>query len=107
MEFMWVLHFKHAVSISDRISGQEAMVLAYINESEIPFSRVAGIIALAKELSTDTAALQRLSMDRTTASYKTVYGLGLTLRERLTEKLKFLEKICCLNDHLKLTSNLF
>ena len=27
-------------------------------------------------------------MDRTTASYKTVYGLGLTLSERLTEKLK-------------------
>ena len=44
--------------------------MAYINEPKMPFSRVTGISALAKEPSEDAAAIQRISMDRTIASYK-------------------------------------
>ena len=43
--------------------------VAYINEPKMPLSSVPGISALAKEPSQDTAAIRRISMDRTTASY--------------------------------------
>ena len=45
-------------------------MLPYINEPEMPFWRVPGISALAKEPSQDAAAIRRISKDRTTASYK-------------------------------------
>ena len=44
-------------------------MLAYINEPEMPFSHVPGSSALAKEPSQDAAAIRRISMDKTTASY--------------------------------------
>ena len=54
--------------------------MAYINEPKMPFSRVTGISALAKEPSEDAAAIQRISMDRTTASYK-----RLKVQQKVTE----------------------
>ena len=72
----------------DRVSGQEGLVLAFLHTEEIPFTKAPKIIELAKELARDPAALQKLSLDRTTASYKSVYGLGLTLKDTLVGKLQ-------------------
>ena len=79
---------QHAVSVPDRVSGQEGLVLAFLHTEEIPFTKAPKIIELAKQLARDPAALQKLSLDRTTASYKSVYGLGLTLKDTLVGKLQ-------------------
>ena len=54
-------------------------MLPYISEPEMPFWRVPGISALAKEPSQEAAALRHISMDRTTASYKR------EIRQKVTE----------------------
>jgi hypothetical protein len=46
------------------------------------------VIQLAKTLSKDKKALESVSMSRTTASYKTCYGVGKTFQEDLIGKLQ-------------------
>ena len=64
------------------------MVLAAITENNLPLSMAPVLVDLAKELSTDKKALDTLSMDRTTASYKLTHGLGKTLLERTLESIR-------------------
>ena len=56
------------------------MVLGVIAEHSLPFKMAPVMINLAKELSKDRRALNDLHMDRTSASYKTTYGLAKTLK---------------------------
>ena len=70
--------FKSSVHVLDKVANMEAMLVAFIAEHSLPFSLSESLIDLANELSKDEAALKRLHMHRTTASYKLTYGLGLT-----------------------------
>ena len=80
--------FKPSVHMLDRIANMEAMLVAFITEHSLSLSLSESLIELAKELSKDEAALKRLHMHRTTASYKLTYGLGLTWQNELTNILR-------------------
>ena len=54
----------------------QATVLGVLAENSLPMTMAPVMINTAKALAKDKAALDRLSMDRTTASYKMTYGLG-------------------------------
>jgi len=56
----------------------KAMVLGVLAEHSLPFTMSPVLIQLSKALSDDPKALQLLSMDRTSASYKMRFGLGET-----------------------------
>ena len=76
------------VSVSDRVSTAEATVLGFAAENSLPFTMVPKIVELSKQLSKDRAALDALSVDRTSASYKTNYGVAKTFMEELVEDLQ-------------------
>ena len=63
------------------------MVLGFTAENSLSIS-VVPKIKLSKELSRDPRALDKLSMDRTTASYKLRYGLAKTINEETLETTK-------------------
>lgn len=64
------------------------MVLGFTAEKSLSFSVVPGIIDLAKALASDPKALDSMHMNRTTASYKTQYGIGKTFAEQLVATLR-------------------
>ena len=68
----------------DRIAHNDAMVLASAAELMMPFYMVPHLISLGHELGRDHKPLSEQGMDRTTASYKTRYGLARTLEEALS-----------------------
>lgn len=76
------------VPVDDRVKNLEATLLGFIAENSMSLSQAPRLVDLVKSLANDKTALQRLSMDRTTASYKLKHGLSYTLRQRLIESLK-------------------
>ena len=70
------------VSINDRVINSQALVLSTVAEHSLPFTMVPVMINLAQELSKDSRALSRLSVDRTSASYKMRFGLAKTLEQK-------------------------
>ena len=76
------------VSVRHRTSDMEAMVLGFAAENSLSYSVVPKKIKLSKELSMDPGALDKFSMDRTTASYKLRYGLAKTINEETLESIK-------------------
>lgn len=76
------------VHVSDRVANAEATLLAFTAEHSLSLKVVPDLISLSKELARDKHALDRLSVDRTSASYKMKYGLAKTFEEELLEDLK-------------------
>lgn len=74
--------------VADRVVNAEAMVLSYVAENSKHFSEVPKLISLAKALAADKPALDQLSMDRTSASYKMTHGLSKTFQDKLINDLK-------------------
>lgn len=70
------------------IVNSEAMVLAFAAEHSQSFSIVPDLIDLAKALAADRKALDSLSMNRTTVSYKTQFGIGKSFRDQLVSTLR-------------------
>lgn len=62
--------------LQDRIANAEPMVLAFTAENSLSFAMVPAVIELLKVLARDKKVLYPLSMNRTTASYKTRFGVG-------------------------------
>ena len=79
---------KTSVHIMDRVANFEAMLVGFIAENSLSFSMSERLIALTKEFAKDRVALKKLKMHRTTASYKLIHGLGKTVQDELTEKLR-------------------
>jgi len=76
------------VSVTDRIANAEALITSFTAEHSLPFSMSQPIIDLAKELARDPTALNSLSMQRTTCSYKLVHGLAEVTRKRIVQDLR-------------------
>lgn len=72
--------------LNDRILNAEATVLGFARENSLSFSVVPGIIDIDKALATDQKALE--SMNQTTASYKTRFGVGKTFENQLDAVLR-------------------
>ena len=77
-----------AVPVKDRIVSQEAMLLGFLAENTLPFTMVPKLIELTKAMSADKTALSKLSMSRTTASYKMRFGLAKTIKDQLSEEVQ-------------------
>ncbi|KAK6167395.1 hypothetical protein SNE40_021431 [Patella caerulea] len=73
--------------LNDRIINAETMIIGFTSENSLSFSAVPAIINLAKALAADKKALDGLSMNRTTASYKTQFGIGKTFQDQLVTTL--------------------
>jgi len=69
------------VPVNDRLINSQALVLATLAENSLPFSMAPVLINLAKDLAKDPQALSKLSIDRTSASYKTKHGLAKTFQD--------------------------
>lgn len=54
----------------------------------MPFTHAPVIVELTKALAEDLKALSQLTMDRTTASYKTTHGLAESFKEKLVKNLQ-------------------
>ena len=76
------------VPLDDRVKHQEAMLLGFLAQNNMPLSMSSQLIEFSKELSRDKEALNKLCMNRTTASYKLKYGLSKTMEDALLEKLR-------------------
>lgn len=58
------------VSIHGRALNQEALILFYVTERNLPFSSAGKVVDITKELSKDHKALHHISLSKTTAAYK-------------------------------------
>ena len=65
---------------ADRVHNGKAMVLSFTSENSLQFSQVPQVIALTKALVPDKYALDQISIDRTSASYKMTHGLAKTYK---------------------------
>ena len=71
------------VSVADKAPNQEALVLSYCAEKNLSFTRTGKIIDIAKELSKDCKALNRIQLSSNTASYKIKFGLARFIEDKL------------------------
>ena len=76
------------VPLCDRKVNQEAMLLGFMAQRSMPFTMAPDIVDLSKALASDPKALNELSMDRTTASYKMRHGLAKTMEDEVVHDLK-------------------
>lgn len=70
---------------SDRTSHAEATVLGFIAEQSMSLSMAPRLVSLAKHLARDPVALDKMSMERSAASYKLRFGMGKTFHEQIRE----------------------
>ena len=76
------------VPLNDRKANMAAQLLGFMAEHDIPFTQCPDIISLAQTMAKDIKALNSLSMDRTTASYKMNYGLAQFFNGKLDKELQ-------------------
>ena len=77
------------VTLAERKSNMEAMILGVVAENSLPLSIVPKIKKLVTALALDTKAMGSLStMDRTHCSYKLTHGLAKTFINKTIENLK-------------------
>lgn len=79
--------FQTGYPVGERVVCQQATIIAFLAEHDLPFRLAPDLIALTKSLARDHTALQQLSLDRTTASYKLCYGLGQSIEDLMTARM--------------------
>ena len=72
---------KRAPHIVDRVHHLEAYTLSFICEHSLPLSFSPRLIEYGKTVSKDPRALKKLQMERSTARYRIVDGLGYISKE--------------------------
>ena len=75
-------------SFKDRVSQQEAMICAFIAQHTLHLDLAPHLVKLAQALSSDHKALQTLSMERFSTTYKLKHGLHEVTRKRIVNKMK-------------------
>ena len=76
------------IPLSDRAWHIEGMVSSFVAEYSFPFSSPKNLVELCKEMMHDSKAVNKLQVDRTTASYKMRNCLARGLEKQLVDKLK-------------------
>ena len=79
---------KSFTPLSNRVHNLEAMTLGFVAENSLSLSIVPRPLELMKVAVVDKKALNSVSMDRTSASYKMRFGLAKTMDDELTNELK-------------------
>ena len=98
-------------SFMDRLAHHEAFVVSFISEYNLPFSMAPRLLDFARFMAKDSKVLERMKMDRTTASYKLTDGLGPVISQKIIESLRssffsFNVDECFSNNHKKIFSML-
>ncbi|GBM12802.1 ATP-dependent RNA helicase TDRD9 [Araneus ventricosus] len=75
-------------SLNDRTLNLEGMLLGFLSDKSLPFAVAPDRLELVKEMSKDRKALNRITMHRNAASYKTRFGISQTVKEALFEDLQ-------------------
>ena len=75
-------------SFKDRVSHTEAFIISFMAENTLPFAMVPKLIEFSKFLAQDVKVLSKLSISRTTASYKLVEGLAPVVLDGILENMK-------------------
>ena len=96
-------------SFVDRLAHNEAFLLSFLCEHNLPFSMAPRLIECARFLAKDAKVLAKMKMDRTTASYKLTDGLEPVIRKRMLEAMRtcsfsFNVDECFSNNHKKIFS---
>lgn len=73
--------------MDDRIRNLEAKLFGFIVEHNLLLSMSKPLTDLAQEFSNDKEALERLSMNRTTALYKLIFSFSKTVEDAHLEEL--------------------
>ena len=76
------------IPLCDRAWHIEEMVSSFVAEYSFPLSSPKNIVELCKEMMHDPKAVNKLQVDRTTASYKMRNWLARGLEKQLVDKLK-------------------
>ena len=74
--------------LQDSIANAETMDLAFTAENSMSFAMVPAVIELLKVLARDKKTLYSLSLNRTTASYKTRFGVVKKFSEEVIDDMK-------------------
>ena len=77
-----------APSFKERVSQQEAMICAFLAQHTLRLDLAPHLVKLAQALSSDHKALQTLSMERFSATYKLKHGLHEVTRKRIINKMR-------------------
>ena len=64
------------------------MLLGFLAKNTLPFTMAPKLIELTKAMTADKTTLSKLSMSRTTASYKMRFGFAKTIKDQLSEELQ-------------------
>lgn len=96
-------------SFLDRLAHNEAFLLSFLCEHNLPFSMAPRLIECARFLAKDSKVLAKMKMDRTTASYKLTDGLEPVIRKKMLEAMRtsffsFNVDECFSNNHKKIFS---
>ena len=75
-------------SFQDRVAHNEAFILSFIAENSLPFAMAPKLLDFARFMAKDAKVLAKLSMCRTTASYKMTEGLAPVIREKIMESMR-------------------
>lgn len=76
------------VSVYDRKTNMEAMLLTFLAENRLPNSLCENLVAFLKEAVKDPAAVQQMSVSASAASYKIAIGLKTYWENQLAEILR-------------------
>ena len=72
----------------DRIAHAEARTLSFLAENLLPISLAPLLVNYAKEMAKDVKALDGVSLERTSATYKLKEGLGTLSHKRLVNDMQ-------------------
>ena len=75
-------------TMAERRSMAEAKVIGVMAEHGLPLGTASFLVELAQDLANDPKALDGLTMERTSTTYKLKFGLGKTFHERTIENMK-------------------
>ncbi|GBM17749.1 hypothetical protein AVEN_67041-1 [Araneus ventricosus] len=75
------------ILLIDRVANSEAMLLSFLAEKSLSFS-LAPDLQLIKGMSHDKKALNLITIHRTSASYKSRFGVSKTIKKNVVEYLK-------------------
>ena len=77
-----------AASMCDRVTHAESFVCSFMAEHNIALSMAPHLVQFAQALSSDSKALEKLNMERQTATYKIRYGLAELEHVRLVNEMR-------------------
>lgn len=76
------------ITVRERRTNQEATILGFIAEENLPFAIAPKLVKLSQQLAKDKKTLETVSLSRTAASYKMQHGLAKTFQHELISDLK-------------------